>query len=325
MFLKILLRVVSIFLMILMGAVARRRRILDSETTRRLALSVTNFFYPAMIFSSLVRNFNLQSLLHNWTLPAGTIMIMLLGYLVGLAALRRLEFGKPTEGHAFHFQCTINNYSFLPLPIILLFWGNEGVARLIFSSLGSEISVWTFGVLALTGNRLRRDSLRNLLSLPMLALLAAVAAIALRDWLVSSGAGPAAGSFAAESAAAFMSVADLFGKATVPLAMFQVGSRISELTPRHLFTLNQFYVVLLRLALIPALALILLFSLPLEPLTRLVLGIVAIMPGAIASVVLSDVYGADREFAASSVMATHLLSLLTIPAWLTLLLASAGL
>ncbi|OPZ93145.1 MAG: Membrane transport protein [candidate division TA06 bacterium ADurb.Bin417] len=317
MFIKILLRVFSIFLMIMLGAIARRRGILDSEATRRLALSVTNFFYPAMIFSSLVRNFDLASLLRNWTLPAGTIMIMLLGYLVGLAALRVLDFEKPAEGHAFHFQCTINNYSFLPLPIILLFWGNAGVAGLLFSSLGSEISVWTFGVLALTGNRLRRDSLRNLLSLPMLSIAAAILTIVVRDF-------PAAGSLPAEAAAALMNVLDLFGKATVPLAMFQVGSRISELTPRHLFTLNQFYVVLLRLTLIPALALILLFSLPLDPLPRLVLGMVAIMPGAIASVVLSDVYGADREFAASSVMATHLFSLLTIPAWMTLLLASAG-
>jgi predicted permease len=43
------------------------------------------------------------------------------------------------------------------------------------------------------------------------------------------------------------------------------------------------------------------------------------MPAAIASVMLSDMYKADSEFAASAVLLTHVASLVTIPLWLTFL------
>jgi predicted permease len=43
------------------------------------------------------------------------------------------------------FQCIINNYSFLPMPLAFLFWGEQGLALLIFSTIDSEIAFWTLG------------------------------------------------------------------------------------------------------------------------------------------------------------------------------------
>jgi len=112
---------------------------------------------------------------------------------------------------------------------------------------------------------------------------------------------------------------DMFGRATLPLALFTAGSRMANIKTHHIRTDKQFWLVFLRLIFIPAFACAAISLLPVSHEIFLVLVTVAIMPAAIASIILSDTYHADTEFASSSVLLTHIVSLLTIPLWLTLL------
>jgi len=95
----------------------------------------------------------------------------------------------------FRFQCTINNYSFLPIMLATTLLDEQGVAQIIFSALGAELVVWTLGLQALTGKpasagrgdgapssraarwadgaRRLAAGLRNLASMPLLAMAAA--------------------------------------------------------------------------------------------------------------------------------------------------------
>ncbi|MBN1445382.1 MAG: AEC family transporter [Candidatus Omnitrophica bacterium] len=319
MFIKLFIRILAIFCMMGFGMLARRLNVIDRDSASRMSRAATNFFYPALIFTTLVSNFNIKELVQNWILPAGTVVIMSTGFLLAFVFYRFIKFSGEKEENQFFFQCTINNYSFLPLPIVLMLWGNPGVAGLIFSSLGSELCVWTIGVFGLTGRRFRRDSLMQLLSVPMIAIFASVAVMALRDF-AGGPSGFTPNLFLKDLGGSLFSVLDIFGKGTIPLAMFIAGSRMAELKPRHLFTATQGYVVALRLLVIPAVtsAILLLLPFPLE--TRMILLVVATMPSAIASVVLSEVYDSDTEFAASCVLTTHLFSLITIPLWLSLFL-----
>ena len=136
----VLVRLLAVFLMILMGVVARRRRFLDSSGTRQVSLIVTNILYPALIYASLVRTFTFGELAANWPLPAGALLIMGTGFAIGALAVRLVPFTNPGEARAFRFQCTINNYVFLPMPLVLMLWGDAGVALLVFSTVGSELA-----------------------------------------------------------------------------------------------------------------------------------------------------------------------------------------
>jgi len=318
MFFNVFIRLLSIFLIILAGAIARRRGFLTDDTASAMAVCVTNFFYPALIVSSITSGFTIKSLMSNWVLPAGTVVIMLTGYIIGILFTGFLSFESIKQKNTFLFQCTINNYVFLPLPVAGMFLGNTGIAHLIFSSLGSEISVWTIGILGLTGNRIERKSLKNLLSVPIIALFFAISVITIRDVFTIDAI--AENIFLKNIIQGFAVSLDMFGKATVPLALFLAGSRISKIPMYQLRIKNQFWIVFLRLVFIPAAACAALSFFPASYEIFLVLSIVAIMPAAIASIILSDAYKADIEFASSSVLTTHILSLLTIPAWLTFLM-----
>ena len=309
----VFVRLLAVSSMVLMGVLARRRGWLDAVGTRQIALLVTNLLYPALIYASLVQTFTLPGLAANWTLPAGTLLIMGVGFGVGLLAARLVPFRGEGERRAFRFQCTINNYVFLAMPLVLIYWGAKGVALLVFSTVGSEISLWTLGVIALTGHRVEWRSLRHLFSMSMGAILAAVLTLGVVQ--VSGWQAPAGG-LVGDLRQALLGALDIVGKGTVPLAMVVAGSRMAELRPRHLLRLPQLVVVGLRLAVIPAAALALLNVLPFAPDARNVLTIVAVMPSSIASVMLSEIYAADSEFAATAVLLTHVAALFTIPLWL---------
>ena len=76
---------------------------------------------------------------------------------------------------------------------------------------------------------------------------------------------------------------------------------------------------LMRLAVIPAFCAAAIWFLPVDPLVRQVLFLIAIQPAAMASVALTEAFHGDTEFAAVATFATHILCLLTIPLWLSLL------
>ncbi len=305
--------------MIGMGWVARQRQMIDADTTRNLSRLLTNFFYPALIFTSMLSNFDTAGLAAHWLLPAGGFLIMLTGFGIGLLVERLVVDPHSRQGHAFLFQCTVNNYSFLPMPLALMLWGEPGVAGLIFSTLGPEVAVWTLGVYALSGRRLHRESLRHLVNAPLLTMAAALACILLRDALPSGAVSLLALPAVQASSDSIMSALTLIGGATIPIAMIVAGSRMAGLQGHHLFSRLQVSVGVLRLIMIPAAAIVLMRMLPLPADVERILCLVAVMPSAITSVVLSEIYRADSEFAASSVLITHFFCLLTIPLWLLLL------
>jgi len=77
---------------------------------------------------------------------------------------------------------------------------------------------------------------------------------------------------------------------------------------------------LLRLAVTPAICIAVLLLLPLEMESRRVLVLIATMPVAMASVTLAEAYKSDADFSASAILLTHLLCLVTVPFWLSLIL-----
>jgi predicted permease len=313
----IVIRLLAVFLMVSAGVVARRRKLVDGETTSRVVSLVMHIFYPALIYVTLVRTFTLEGLIENWALPAGAFLIMLTGFVVGFLLNLVLPLKSKGLKRAFHFQCTINNYVFLPMPLIMIYWGEAGVAMLVFSTIGSEIAVWTLGVVALNGGGVSlRQMAKRLLTMPMMAIAASVVTLLIRDGL---GFTLSPESLFGEGGSALLDAMKMLGAAAPPLAMVVAGSRMAELHPKHLWQPIQLGVTVARLLVVPALALLVLRLLPLSGDPLSVLRVVAIMPAAIASVMLSDMYKADSEFAASAVLLTHVASLVTIPLWLTFL------
>ena len=314
------IKMMPLVLMTLAGYALYRLKVIDLTFNRQLSLVMLNVFYPCMIIGSIVRNFTWETLLRNWMMPAGAVFILVTGWLIGTATLPLLK--RQTEGtrRCYHFISLMNNYSFLPILVATSLWDEMAVALVIFSALGSELCVWTLGVKALTGQALDRRFLRNLLSLPMVALAVSIAVLAARAFAGSRGLLPETGSLAQSFFDTVLESFRMMGGATIPASALICGVRIAALQPGRILSPVMAGTCVLRLVAIPAVCIGALLLMPIPAEVRRVLILIATMPAAMTSVSLAEAFSRDAEFSAAAVLVTHALCLVTIPFWLAAVL-----
>lgn len=289
-----------------------RRGWLRPSWKQSISQILLRFCYPALIFGTLSTRVQSEELTSLWLLPASVAMLLLLGENMGRRWLSYSGLEDEKSRRSFRFLAILPNYSYLPLLLAQSLWGERGVALVVLSSVGADLVLWTrsVGVLQKKGGRRSLGrSLRRLLSPPLLSLLLALVLI------TEAGEVPKAW---LEPVFPWLS---RFGLLTLPLSMFLLGAHLGR--PRGSGEGDgraQALLLVWRLALVPALVFALLWALPLswpKPAPQILL-LIASMPGAIVSVILSEVYEASPDFAARQVLWGHLAWLVSGPAWLWL-------
>jgi len=310
------IKMLPLVLLALAGYTLCRARLIDAAFNRQLSLVMMNVFYPCLIISSILKNFTWETLLQNWMMPTGAVFILVTGWVVGAATLPLLKRHPEPTRRCYHFVCLMNNYSFLPILLGAALWGETAVALVIFSSLGSELCVWTFGVKALTGQKLDMGFLKNLVSVPMLALLGSCGLLAALHGVGGHEAMPSPGTTPHALGITLLETCRMAGAATIPASALICGARIAMLHPSKILSPLMAGTCALRLAVVPALCILVLLLVPLPLDVRRVLILIAVQPAAMSSVTLAEAFGGDANFSAAAVLVTHLLCLLTIPLWL---------
>lgn len=301
------LQIFCVFGLMACGFYARKRGLLSACGTRELARLATDIIYPALIFVSIT-SLSMADLKANWLLPLCVLGIALIGLLLGLIAVRFLGQIAPATARAFLFHCMVNNYLFLPMPLVLFIFGEHGVALLVFSSIGYELILWTVGVYLFRRAPTPGASFRQLLSPPFVTLVASLVWVWTRDTLGIEWQG-----LWAALAESVIFMARMMGQATITLAVLIAGSRFAVLRPGTMLGWRLWVLSVIRLVIIPIILLPLLMWAPLDATARGVVFIVAVMPSAMTSVVFSERFGGDTEFIAGGLLLTHLWALITVP------------
>ncbi len=309
------LQIVCVFGLIACGFFARKRRMVSAQGTGELAHLATDLIYPALIFVSIIQ-LSADDLIANALLPLLVMVIALVGFGLGLIAVRFLGCVPPQTARAFLFHCLMNNYLFLPLPLVLFLYGERGVALLVYSSVGYEIILWTLGVFLFTGKDASLGMrIRQMMSPPFIVLFGSLALVLVRDTFAIELRG-----IAAPLAESLIFVAQMLGQGTVAISVIVAGSRFAVLEMRTIRGWRIWLVSAIRLVIVPLILLPLLFWLPLDPMTRGILSIVAVMPSAMVSVIFSERYGGDSEFIAGGLLLTNLWAVITVPTFLAIVL-----
>lgn len=307
------LQVIFILALMAVGYAARRRGMVGARGTSEMAHVLIAIIYPCLIFSSVTR-LNAQELAIHWVMPAMAMAIAGTGLLLGLVALRFLEGIDRKRANAFLFQSTINNYLFLPLPLVMLLWGEKGVALLVFASMGFEVVIWTVGVFLFNRTRKLSDGIRLMLGPPLVTLVFSIGWVCVRDLLQPEL--PDIGFFA-DLGHRLLDLlhfgTETVGKATIAVSMIVSGSRIAALDVRAAFNRHVWIVSVLRLVVTPVAFIMLLKAIPMNEMAHGVLAVVAVMPAAVASLVFSERFDGDSDFIATTLLVTHLGAIVTIP------------
>ena len=313
----IALQIFFILLLLGTGVVARRSGLLTRVGTSELARVLMGMVYPILIVYSITRK-NLADLLANWPLPLLTVMMALIGFGIGWLAVRGMKNMPELTARGFLYHCLINNYLFLPLPIVMLLFGADGVSLLIFASVGFEILIWTLGVFIMAPGAGWKERGRMCLAPAPLALVGSLLFVVIRDSLgLSTQQLPPLGVHVVR----LMEFAlNSLGNGTVPLSFLVAGSRMADLHPHFIRNGRIWLVSAIRLVAVPLVVILILRWLPIGALARGVLTLVSVMPASIASIAFSERFGGDGDFIAGALLLTHIGALITVPIFLAVFL-----
>ncbi len=319
----VFLKTLSLFLVILVGWLARRCRMFTDETTSSISRFVVDFTFPALVFTMILRTVDAAGLRAGWFVPLLAIGVLAIGEIVGLAIMGIFcpRGSRPT----FVFLASMPNWIFLPLPIVLALYGDAGARTILLFNIGAQVFLWSIGVWTVRGGRPDWASVRRLAINPGLIATAAGIILAI---CVPSLCALARGEMASDAGmhsqliGAALAALERLGSLTIPLSLVVAGVFLGGLKRHEHRPTRPFAGVLLAkliLAPIVTLAVVRLLwvlGIQIPEVARMTTYIISCMPVATTGCVLVQRYGGDTSLAARAAFYTTLLSILTMPAFL---------
>ena len=298
------LAILETFIAFGIGAFLTRKKILDASGIQQISNLTLDILFPLMTIGSITRNFKAEQLIETWILPVMGFAIMAFGMFLGKFFSRIMRYGTKERKAMFQHFCTCNNYLFLPLIVLDNLWGDKYVSLLLLMNIGSTIGFWTLGIAAFGGSS-RKETLRNIFSINLYAVVLALLLVA----------------FNIQLPAILAKVCNTMGNAAVPLVLIGIGAAIYNSAGKifhHLF--DVFYLSVVRLIILPVAIIMLLKFLPIPEDIFRVLAVVSLMPVSSSSVLVARRYGGDIDLASQAIIITTLLSIITAPLMLKVLL-----
>lgn len=293
---EILVKIAFIFLLIGVGALAKKAGLLSDAGERDVGRLMVDLFWPALIFASINTSLTKSDILDNLSLPFLALAIHLAGLAIGAAVCSMAGYGGERR-NVFLFHSTMNNFFIMALPFAQFMLPRKGLALLTVSNLGSTVALWVLGVTLLAGRADLKTTVRNIFSPAMVSTILAVV-------FVLTGVN-------ARIPRLILDVFATVGGPTLLLGFVIAGAQISKLGVKAL-KLDRWNILvgLVRNILVPAavFALCLLLKGTVSREAIVITMLVAIAPASVNSIPLALRYGSSTTLAAEGVLFTHLLA-----------------
>lgn len=310
--------VLSMFGVIAAGSLARMVGWLTEEADQSLLKLIVCLLMPCLILHSVVGNPALNQADNIVLPPLVGFVVITLGVLLASAisqlGYRITGLADAPQRRTFAFTVGVQNYAYLAIPLVLLLFGRRTFGVLLVHNVGVELGFWTVGGLVLTG-AWSRDWWRHLVNPPSVAIVAALLLNALHPdrWFPE-----ALGTSIANGVGMLAAIC-------VPMALLLIGAVVADELRRISNGLRRRDVVkwagwacLLRAGILPLMILSVAWLVPGSRELKQMLVIQAAMPAAVFSIVMARLYGGNAGVAFRVCAFTSLVSLITIPLWISL-------
>jgi predicted permease len=315
----VLVKIATMFLVIVAGWVVRRRGYLPAETTSILSRFVIDIAFPALVFTEMLRTVTLGALREGWFAPLLMGVLIVIAWLAGL--LVAPFFCRGEQKKTFVFLAAIPNWIFLPLLMVQSMYGDAGVRTLLLDNVGAQLMLWSFGVWLLRGGVSPRDAARNIVTNPGLIATAIGILVALlvpssHNWELAEH---FSGSPMQLVASAVVQAMAIVGSMTIPVSLLAIGAQLGDLELHmHRPSRALWGVLLARLIVGPMLTMVVGWALLktgviVPEIPRMVGYLIATMPVAISCSMFTERFGGDVSLSAQGIFYSTLFSLLTVP------------
>ena len=300
----VILALAKVFIMILPGYILTKMDIIKENHTGGFSNLINYVTYPCLVISATQMEFSWQILNNCKYVVLIFICVVLIAMAISKLLTMTIKLPSSQSG-IMAFMMVFGNTGFLGIPVLNGLFGKEAVFYGALADSSFDVLIFSIGITlirqAAKGDEKMGigETMKGIINPCFIAVLIGLGMFVCKISLPDIIGGPV----------------DSIGAVTSPLAMMVVGSHLARIRFKDMFTNKPAYLVcLLKLLVAPAIALIL---------VKLIIGggtlfgtviiMEAAMPCAMLSVILSERYEADVQFATKGVMLTTILCLITIP------------
>lgn len=292
----ILNQVIILFVILIIGFVAGKFKIIDSSGTKKLSEVLLFVTSPMMVFNSFFIEFSRERLVNVlWIIGTG------LGMFIVSILLSKAIYGKFNEKivPVLRFTAIFSNCGYMGLPLIKAVFGNEGVFYGSFYIVVFHTVLWSYGYMMYGGKETKKQIFKKLLVNPSI--------IALYFGLVIF-------LFSIPVPEAIKGAVKSVGEMTMPLSMLIIGGVISTSKLITVFSDWRVYLsAFVRLIVMPLLYFVLALILGIPSLPASVLVTALAMPSAANTTIFAEMFDKDAVFASKCVTVSTILSIITAP------------
>ena len=291
----IIVQVLTLFLVMAIGFVARKCRVLTPVLNKGLTELLINVTSPLLVISAFNFSFSEEKLV-----IAGFVFLISLVLHAGSFFISKLIYRRfPLERQKLLRMATIfTNCGFMGYPVVGSLYGSLGIFYTSIYIVVFHLFLWTAGVGLFTGKTDLQATKKALLNPGIIAVF-----IGMLIFL-----------FSIRLPSPMMGAIQLVGGMTTPLSMLIIGAMLADIRPIELFVgLELYYASFVRLLLLPLLTAGILMLLKFNGIILGVCVLAVAMPAGSLLVPLAEQYGGDTPFASRLVFLSTLLSVLTIP------------
>lgn len=304
------LAVVQIFILGAIGFFLVRRQIIKDAGLDSISRMVIEVALPLMIFCHLAQDFSFAIYPDWWIYPLLSVAINIAGFLVGLLLLKFIS--GPEYKRQFLSLVTFQNSGYMPLALIAALLAQADAAAvfiyLFLFLMGFNMLMFSAGVHMLVFHKNRKFELGSLFSPPVIATIFSLlfVSLGLNRYMPQEILKPLC----------------LMGDCTLPLAMVVVGGNLAQIHLGKIDWKPLSLMVVAKLLILPALGLIFISRFSMIPYYMGLLIIIELaMPPATLLSVVTRHYKKDDLLISQGLFFGHILSIITIPVFLSLYFA----
>lgn len=292
----LLKQLVELFVIMALGYCMARKKILNEETVKNISWMIVNVANPALILSGL-SDFDGSIDIRSIGIALGLAVVIFLFLILLAEPLARLFAMDESETGTYKLMLVFSNFGFMGFPLIKTMFGAVGILYASVFCIPFDMLMYTYGV-AVISRKKQRLPIKNILNMGVVASLLLIAGIVVDIQLP----------------AMLGEMVSMLSGLTAPLSTMVIGAAIYGMPlAQTMRDVRMIVFCVVRMIVIPAICSILLAHFVESDVLKGIGVVLCSAPVASMCAMFTQQYGGSYELASRSVVATTLISVMTMP------------
>jgi predicted permease len=298
-FIRVFNKVLTLFLIIIIGYIGRKFKVLDGKIIKGLTGLMVNITLPALLVNSINQDFSPELLAGGIKMLLISVGVYGLSLIVALFAPYFLKTKNKEDLGVYQFMIMLSNVGFMGIPVLSAIFGEWVLFYVGIYNLPFNFVAFSIGLMMLNqGNTNGKFNPRLFLSPGVVSIFVGLILFAFNINLPE----------------AIDGTLNLVGDTTTPLSMLVIGGMLAEVKMKETWSNWRIYIVsLVRLIILPLLVFIIIKPFAEDVYMLAIPVMVTAMPAASFVSVLADQYGGNAILGSQGVFLSTLFSVITIP------------